>query len=38
MTPSLINFLTSIVLGALLLSLIGLVLIAISKTDRIIRY
>lgn len=37
MTPSLANFLSSLVAGTLVLGVIAVALIIISKTDRVIR-
>jgi hypothetical protein len=37
MTPSLANFLSSLVAGTLVVGLIAVALIIISKTDRVIR-
>jgi hypothetical protein len=38
MTPSLSNFISSLVAGGVVVSAIALALIIISKSDRVIRY
>lgn len=38
MTPSLANFISSLVAGGVVVSAIALALIIISKSDRVIRY